>query len=106
MTLVRILVLPLLVVLILDDGSDWPALWLWMVLATSDLFDGWLARRQGATRSGAFLDPLADKFLVLGAMVAPVSRGATTLGDITGRITLLGLARDWCERRGRLRSRD
>ncbi|MGI8983902.1 MAG: CDP-diacylglycerol--glycerol-3-phosphate 3-phosphatidyltransferase [Acidimicrobiales bacterium] len=74
-TLVRILVLPLLIVLILDDGSEWPALWVWIVLATSDLVDGWLARRHGATRSGAFLDPLADKFLVLGAMAALVAKG-------------------------------
>ena len=74
-TCVRILVLPLLVALILDDGSEWPALALWTVLAGSDLFDGWLARRHGATRSGAFLDPLADKFLVLGAMAALVAKG-------------------------------
>jgi CDP-diacylglycerol--glycerol-3-phosphate 3-phosphatidyltransferase len=40
------------------------------VLAASDGFDGWVARRQGATRSGAFLDPLADKFLVLGGLIA------------------------------------
>src|SRR5215217_4937002 len=74
-SLVRILVLPLLVVLILDDGSEWPALGLWVILAGSDCFDGWLARRHGATRSGAFLDPLADKFLVLGAMAALVAKG-------------------------------
>jgi CDP-diacylglycerol---glycerol-3-phosphate 3-phosphatidyltransferase len=74
-TCVRILVLPLLVALIMDDGSEWPALALWVVLAGSDLFDGWLARRHGATRSGAFLDPLADKFLVLGAMAALVAKG-------------------------------
>ncbi len=74
-TLARILILPLLVILILDEGSEWPALALWVVLASSDCFDGWLARRHGATRSGAFLDPLADKFLVIGAMVALVAKG-------------------------------
>ncbi len=74
-TLARILVLPVQVALILDDGSEWAALVLWVVLAGSDVFDGWLARRHGATRSGAFLDPLADKFLVLGAMAALVARG-------------------------------
>src|SRR3954447_23186178 len=55
-----------------DDGS-WPALVLWIALCASDGIDGWLARRQGVTRSGAFLDPLADKVLVLGAMVALVA---------------------------------
>ena len=36
--------------------------------ALSDGIDGYIARRHGTTRSGAFLDPLADKVLVLGAM--------------------------------------
>ena len=40
------------------------------------LSGGWIARRQGATRSGAFLDPLADKVLVLGAMAVLVGSGA------------------------------
>ena len=74
-TLARILVLPGQIVLIVSDGAEWPALTLWVVLAGSDVFDGWLARRHGATRSGAFLDPLADKFLVIGAMVALVAKG-------------------------------
>ena len=40
------------------------------MVAGTDGIDGWLARRQGTTRSGAFLDPLADKVVVLGALVA------------------------------------
>jgi CDP-diacylglycerol--glycerol-3-phosphate 3-phosphatidyltransferase len=36
--------------------------------------DGWIARRHGTTASGAFLDPLADKVLVLGAMFTLVGR--------------------------------
>ena len=43
--------------------------------AVTDGVDGYLARRHGTTRSGAFLDPLADKVLVLGAMVALVAKG-------------------------------
>ena len=46
---------------------------LWIALCVTDGIDGYLARRQGTTRSGAFLDPLADKVLVLGAMVALVA---------------------------------
>jgi CDP-diacylglycerol--glycerol-3-phosphate 3-phosphatidyltransferase len=72
-TLIRVLITPLLLVWILDSGASWPAEALWIVLSLTDGIDGFLARRHGATRSGAFLDPLADKFLVLGGMVALVS---------------------------------
>ena len=47
---------------------------LWFVLCASDGIDGCLARRHGTTRSGAFLDPLADKVLVLGAMFTLVGQ--------------------------------
>ena len=45
-------------------------------LALTDGVDGWIARRYGSTRSGAFLDPLADKVLVLGAMTMLVAEAA------------------------------
>ena len=69
-TALRLVVTPLLVALIVWHGPSWWTLALWAVLSTTDGIDGWVARRQGATRSGAFLDPLADKVVVLGALVA------------------------------------
>ena len=102
-TLARILVLPVQVALILDDGSEWAALTLWVVLSGSDVFDGWLARRHGATRSGAFLDPLADKFLVIGAMVALVAKGVlwwVPVALITVRELALSGYRSYVGRRG------
>ncbi len=48
---------------------------LWTALACTDGVDGWIARRHGTTRSGAFLDPLADKVLVLGALYSLASIG-------------------------------
>ena len=75
-TVSRILVSPLLFAMIpVEPGGSWAALGMWFVLCVSDGFDGYLARRHGITRSGAFLDPLADKVLVLGAMFTLVSRG-------------------------------
>jgi CDP-diacylglycerol--glycerol-3-phosphate 3-phosphatidyltransferase len=72
-TITRLLVTVPFLMLVLDQHATWPAFVLWIVLCVSDGIDGFLARRQGATRSGAFLDPLADKVLVLGAMVALVA---------------------------------
>ncbi len=74
-TLLRILATPVIVVLIVDVGISWAAAVAWLVLASTDFLDGWVARRQGATTSGAFLDPLADKFLVLGALAALAGEG-------------------------------
>ena len=68
-TVGRLLLSPLMFWVIPDhDRGSWIAFGLWFVLCASDAVDGYIARRHGATRSGAFLDPLADKVLVLGAM--------------------------------------
>jgi CDP-diacylglycerol--glycerol-3-phosphate 3-phosphatidyltransferase len=73
-TTLRLLLSPLMIWLIPDGGAgSWVAFGLWFVLCSSDAVDGRLARRHGTTKSGAFLDPLADKVLVLGAMFALVS---------------------------------
>jgi CDP-diacylglycerol--glycerol-3-phosphate 3-phosphatidyltransferase len=69
-TLARLgLTVPLLVVIV-AEGPSWTAAVGWAVLGSTDGLDGWLARRDGKTRSGAFLDPLADKFLALGGLCA------------------------------------
>ncbi|MGI9053231.1 MAG: CDP-alcohol phosphatidyltransferase family protein [Ilumatobacteraceae bacterium] len=68
-TVGRLLLSPLMFMVIPDhDRGAWAAFGLWFVLCLSDGIDGYIARRHGTTRSGAFLDPLADKVLVLGAM--------------------------------------
>lgn len=75
LTVARLVLTMPLLVMILADGASWAAVGLWIVLCVTDGIDGHLARRHGTTRSGAFLDPLADKVLVLGAMVCLVSIG-------------------------------
>lgn len=72
-TVLRLMLSPLLLVMIVKDPTSWAAAGFWTVLAFSDGIDGYLARKHGTTRSGAFLDPLADKVLVLGAMFALVA---------------------------------
>jgi CDP-diacylglycerol--glycerol-3-phosphate 3-phosphatidyltransferase len=75
-TVARLLLSPLMFWVIPDHPlGSWIAFGLWFVLCASDAFDGYVARRHGTTRSGAFLDPLADKVLVLGAMFTLVGNG-------------------------------
>jgi CDP-diacylglycerol--glycerol-3-phosphate 3-phosphatidyltransferase len=74
-TVVRLLATPVVIVLIMLWGASWFTFVFGGLLAMSDGIDGWLARKQGTTRSGAFLDPLADKVVVLGALVALVAKG-------------------------------
>lgn len=75
-TVGRLLLSPLMFLVIpADTSGSWVAFGLWFALSASDGIDGWIARRHGTTRSGAFLDPLADKVLILGAMFTLVSRG-------------------------------
>ena len=79
-TVARVLVAPLAFWLIPDGRhGSWVAFALWFVLCSSDGIDGYLARRHVTTNLGAFLDPLADKVLVLGAMFTLVSRGVFSI---------------------------
>jgi CDP-diacylglycerol---glycerol-3-phosphate 3-phosphatidyltransferase len=69
-TVARVLLAVPTLVLIAQQGASWSAVVLWLVLACTDGVDGWIARREGA-----FLDPLADKILVIGGFVALGVRG-------------------------------
>ena len=98
----QILALPLLAFVARDGASYW-ALAAWIVLAGSDGLDGHLARKHGTTRSGAFLDPLADKVLVLGAAWALVAHGTfwwLPVVLITGRELGISVLRSMYGRRG------
>jgi cardiolipin synthase len=53
---------------------------MFVVLALTDWLDGWLARKLNQTSSfGAFLDPVADKFLVCAALLVLLHRAASVL---------------------------
>ena len=102
-TAVRLLAAPVILVVIVDLKISWIAMAVWAAAASTDFIDGWVARRQGATTSGAFLDPLADKVLVLGALVALASIDLVTwlpIFLIAGREALISLYRSQVARRG------
>jgi CDP-diacylglycerol---glycerol-3-phosphate 3-phosphatidyltransferase len=96
------LTVPMLQV-IATDGVSWRATVGWVVLACTDGFDGWLARRDGTTRSGAFLDPLADKFLAIGGLSALAAEGVfpwVAVGLIAAREVSVSAYRTAAGRRG------
>jgi CDP-diacylglycerol--glycerol-3-phosphate 3-phosphatidyltransferase len=101
-TVSRLLISPVFFAMI-DDRPSWPALVVWIALCATDGVDGVLARRMGTTRSGAFLDPLADKVLVLGAMFALVSHSLFPLvpvAIIAARELLISVYRSLAARQG------
>ena len=86
-----------------NGGASYWAVVAWIVIAGSDGVDGHLARKHGTTRSGAFLDPLADKVLVLGAAWALVASGTfwwVPVLVITVREIGISVFRSWYARHG------
>lgn len=78
LTLSRLVLAPLFALLLLmpSRSAHVAALALYMLLALTDLYDGWLARRTGIVTSfGKFMDPLADKVLVSLALIVFLAKG-------------------------------
>ena len=76
LTVVRILLVPVLVVALLDEtkNGDVFAAIIFAFASVTDFVDGWIARSQGVVTSfGKLMDPIADKLLVIGALVSLVS---------------------------------
>jgi len=78
LTMGRMAVIPL-VILLIDRGSPkdcWWAALVYSAAALTDLIDGWLARRMHVVSVlGKFLDPLADKLLVMAVLIYMIPMG-------------------------------
>jgi len=103
LTIARLAVTPVFVALIVTRGASWLTAAVGAAAAFSDGFDGIIARRQGATRSGAFLDPLADKVVVLASMYTLCATGRLPWAPvvlITVREVWMSVYRSRASRRG------
>ncbi|MDX6598323.1 MAG: CDP-diacylglycerol---glycerol-3-phosphate 3-phosphatidyltransferase [Gaiellales bacterium] len=87
------LVVPVVVWLILANFPNherWAAV-AYGIAASTDSLDGYLARRRGWTSvGGVFLDPLADKLLVMGALIALVQQS-----KVSAWVVLIIVAREF-----------
>jgi CDP-diacylglycerol--glycerol-3-phosphate 3-phosphatidyltransferase len=93
LTFVRIALIPL-VLWLLADGTPRANFWaaiVYIATAVTDLLDGWLARRMGLISVlGKFLDPLADKLLVMATLVFLAYLGRLPLMGVIAVIVMLG----------------
>jgi cardiolipin synthase len=112
LTWARIIAIPLIVgvfYLPLDGPTrNLLATVLFIVVAATDWLDGWLARRMNQTSSfGAFLDPVADKFLVCAALLILLQLdrvNALVAFIIIGREIAISALREWMAQIGASRS--
>lgn len=98
-TLIRVGLIPIFVFLLIDP-SEWmikAAVYIFVFAAITDYLDGFIARwTKSVSDFGKLLDPLADKILVLSALVMLTSLKSDPYGDpwVPGWMTVLVLARE------------
>jgi CDP-diacylglycerol--glycerol-3-phosphate 3-phosphatidyltransferase len=93
LTLVRIMLVPVLVVALLEktSGGDLLAAIVFATASLTDAIDGYLARsRNWVTTFGKLMDPVADKLLIVAALIALVS-----LGRLDAWVAMVIIAREF-----------
>lgn len=93
LTVIRILLVPVLVVALLDEtaNGDLLAAIVFALASVTDAMDGYLARtRNAVTNFGKLMDPIADKLLIIAALVALVS-----LNRLAAWVAMVIIAREF-----------
>jgi len=104
LSIIRVLLVPLFVVslLAMREIEIWglvvPAI-IFVITSLTDMLDGKIARKYNlVTDFGKFIDPLADKFMVIGSQIAILAylliKGETVLGIVFMCVVLLILLRE------------
>jgi CDP-diacylglycerol--glycerol-3-phosphate 3-phosphatidyltransferase len=93
LTVVRMLLVPVLIVALLEKtgAGDLLAAIVFAVASITDAVDGYLARARGSvTTFGKLMDPIADKLLIVAALIALVS-----LGRLEAWVAMVIIAREF-----------
>jgi CDP-diacylglycerol--glycerol-3-phosphate 3-phosphatidyltransferase len=93
LTVFRILLVPVLVAALLSEAAsgDLLAAVVFAVASLTDALDGWIARRRKSESTfGKLMDPLADKLLVVAALVSLVS-----LDRLSAVVAMVIIAREF-----------
>ncbi|MCI0507867.1 MAG: CDP-diacylglycerol--glycerol-3-phosphate 3-phosphatidyltransferase [Gammaproteobacteria bacterium] len=107
LTLLRIVAIPVFIVIFYLPWSEahfW-ATFIFCAAAITDWLDGYLARKLEQTSAfGAFLDPVADKLIVVMALIMLIERNPTPFPDVAltiacgiiiGREIVISALREW-----------
>jgi CDP-diacylglycerol--glycerol-3-phosphate 3-phosphatidyltransferase len=93
LTVIRILLVPVLIVALASgsDNGDLLAAIVFAAASVTDYIDGYLARARGSvTTFGKLMDPIADKLLIVAALVTLVS-----LGRLAAWVAMVIIAREF-----------
>ena len=94
LTLTRMVLIPAFVILLLYGYRGW-ALITFLIAGLTDLFDGLIARATGQkTTLGAWLDPMADKLLLVSLFVMLTLPGIGLVNRLPVWFTILVISRD------------
>jgi cardiolipin synthase (CMP-forming) len=94
LTILRMLLIPVFVILLIYGYRGW-ALIMFMVAGLTDLLDGLIARLAGEkTTLGAWLDPMADKLLLVTMFIVLTLPGIGLANQLPIWFTILVISRD------------
>jgi cardiolipin synthase len=94
LTILRMLIIPAFVILLVYGYRGW-ALLSFLIAGLTDLLDGLIARRAGQkTTLGAWLDPMADKLLLVTMFVMLTLPGIGLANRLPLWFTVLVISRD------------
>jgi cardiolipin synthase len=114
-TLLRIVLIPLIVGVFYlpdawfaEDSKNLAATAIFIVAAITDWLDGYLARKLDQMSAfGAFFDPVADKLVVVGALIVLLTLGRVDMVVgliIVGREIAISALREWMAQLGQAQS--